>query len=133
MSKVKHGRGYVYSLQYHIIWCTKYRKKILIGDVEKDLKLLILHLCEKNKIDVLAMETDKDYIHLLIDCKPQHKITDIMRGLKGVSARLLLKQHPELKQELWGGHLWNPSYFVATVSENTEDQICKYISEQQNK
>ncbi|HCU8684658.1 TPA: transposase, partial [Enterococcus faecium] len=52
---------------------------------------------------------------------------------KGASARLLFKKHPELKQLLWGGHLWNPSYFVATVSENTEEQIRKYIQNQKKK
>jgi len=63
------------------------------------------------------MEANLDHIHLLIDCSPQHYIPDMIKALKGVSARLLLKEFPELKQKLWGGHLWNPSYFVATVSQ----------------
>jgi len=58
---------------------------------------------------------------------------DIMKALKGVSARLIIKEFPELKPKLWGGHLWNPSYFVATVSENTETQIKEYINKQQVK
>lgn len=71
------------------------------------------------------MESDKDHIHLLIECTPQHDIPSIVKTFKGVSARLLLKKHPELKQRLWREYLWNPSYFVATVSENTEEQIRK--------
>ena len=59
-------------------------------------------------------------IHLLVNCSPQHYIPDMIKALKGVSARLLMKEFgEELKRKLWGGHLWNPSYFVATVSENT--------------
>ena len=77
--------------------------------------------------------TDKDHIHLLIECTPQHYIPNIVKILKGVSARFLFKKHPELKNQLWGGHLWNPSYFVATVSENTEQQIRQYIQRQQKK
>jgi len=67
------------------------------------------------------MGKHNDYVYLLIDCKPQHYIPNVVKALKGVSARLLFKKHPELKKRLWGGHLWNPSYFVATVSENTEE------------
>ena len=67
-------------------------------------------------------------------CSPQHYIPDMIKALKGVSARLLMKEFgEELKRKLWGGHLWNPSYFVATVSENTEEQIRRYIQSQKRK
>ena len=79
------------------------------------------------------METDLDHIHILIDCKPQHYIPNMIKALKGVSARLLLKDYPELKTKLWRGHMWNPSYFVATVSENIEMQIREYINSQKSK
>ena len=59
-----------------------------------------------------------------------HYIPSVVKAFKGVSARLLFKMHPKLKHTLWGGHLWNPSYFVATVSENTEEQIRQYIHSQ---
>ena len=71
------------------------------------------------------------FIHLLINCSPQHYIPDMIKALKGVSARILMKEYKEeLRKKLWEGHLWNPSYFVATVSENTEEQIRKYIQKQ---
>ena len=79
------------------------------------------------------MVSDKDHIHLLIECRAQHYIPNMVKAFKGVSARLLFKKHPELKNKLWGGHLWNPSYFVATVSENTEDQTRRYIQHQHQK
>ena len=77
------------------------------------------------------METDKDHIHLLISMKPQHYIPSVVKTLKGQSARQLFKLHPEMKQYLWVGHMWNPSYFIATVIENTEEQVRKYIQSQQ--
>ena len=103
---------------------------MLVGSVEFDLKLLLFQIAEEHSFTISELETDKDHVHLLIDCKPQHYIPDMLKALKGVSARKLFQLHPELKRKLWGGHLWNPNYFVATVSENTEEQIRKYIQNQ---
>ena len=132
--KVTYGRGYVYSLQYHIVWCVKYRRKILTPDIEVSLMAIIYKIAKDNDFEILEANTDKDHIHLLISCSPQHYIPNIMKALKGVSARLLMKEHGDfLKQKLLRGHLWNPSYFVATVSENTEAQIREYIERQKEK
>ena len=79
------------------------------------------------------MEADQDHIHMLIDCKPQHYLPSIIKAFKGTSARFLFLQYPELRNELWGGHLWNPTYFVSTVSEHTESQIKAYIKNQKIK
>jgi len=68
-----------------------------------------------------------------VKSSPQHYIPNLIKALKGVSARLLFKEFPELKNKLQGGHLWNPSYFVSTVSENTEEQIREYIKSQKQK
>lgn len=132
--KVTHGRGYVYSIQYHIVWCVKYRHKVLTDEVEADLINIIKKIATDNNFEILECNGDKDHIHLIINCSPQHYIPDMIKALKGVSARLLMKKHgDELKKKLYGGHLWNPSYFVATVSENTEEQIRDYIKKQKNK
>ena len=133
MTQVTYGRGYVYSLQYHVVWCTKYRHKIIENQIEERLKELLYDIARDNGFTIEEMETSQDYIHLLLDCKPQHYIPNMIKALKGVSARLLLKEYPELKAKLWGGHMWNPSYFVATVSENTEAQIQEYIASQKRK
>lgn len=134
MAEIHKGRGYVYSIQYHIVWCVKYRNKIIKNEIENKLRELIYKIAEDNNFTIEEMETDLDHIHLLIECKPQHYIPDMIKALKGVSARLLMKEYGYvLKKKLWGGHLWNPSYFVATVSENTEEQIRNYIKSQKIK
>jgi putative transposase len=69
-------------------------------------------------------------VHVLVSATPQHTIPNIVKMLKGISARKLFLKFPQLKKKLWGGHLWNPSYFVSTVSENTEAQVKKYIENQ---
>jgi putative transposase len=133
MAQIHYGRGYVYSIQYHIVWCVKYRHKILIPKIENSLRDLLNKIALDNEFVIQEMNGNLDHIHLLIECSPQNYIPDIIKALKGVSARLLLKQYPELKKKLWGGHLWNPSYFVATVSENTEEQIRNYILSQKER
>ncbi len=134
MSQVYYGRGYVYAIQYHIVWCVKYRHKVLTTTIENRLKEILLKIAEDNNFTIELINGDLEHIHLLINCTPQHYIPDVMKAMKGVSARLLMKEYGNvLKKKLWGGHLWNPSYFVATVSENTEEQIRKYILSQKEK
>ena len=82
---------------------------------------------------ILAMEVMPDHIHLLLDCKPQFFISDMIKIMKGNLARQLFLSHPELKQELWGGHLWNPSYCAVTVSDRSRDQVVAYIEGQKEK
>ena len=134
MAEIYHGRGYVYSIQYHIVWCVKYRHKILSNKIESRLKEILDKIANDNGYKIITINGDLDHIHLLIECTPQHYIPDIIKALKAVSARLLMKEYgDELKKKLWGGHLWNPSYFIATVSENTEEQIKNYIKSQKEK
>ena len=128
--EVTHGRGYIYSLQYHIVWVTKYRKPIFIGSIETEVKEYLLEILKSLDMKLLAMEIMPDHIHLLVDCKPQLRLSDAIKILKGTTARWLFLEHPELKQQLGGGHLWNPSYFVATVSERTLEQVQQYIDKQ---
>ena len=130
---VTYGRGYVYSLQYHIVWTTKYRKPIFVGRIEKEIKNYLLNILKSLDMIPIAMEIMPVHIHLLVDCKPQLRLSDAIKIFKGNTARWLFLSHPELKKQLWGGHLWNPSYFVATVSDRSLEQVKKYINEQKIK
>jgi len=124
------GRGYVYNLKYHIVFCVKYRHQILKGKIEQDLKNFFLKLAEVNGFQIETIEIVSDHVHLLLNCTPQHHIPDLLKTIKGPSARFLFKKYPELKKQLWGGHLWNPSYFVSSIGEASEDAIKKYIESQ---
>lgn len=132
-SDITHGRGYVYCLQYHIVWCTKYRRKVIVRDIESDIKMHLLKTAEDLDIKIIALETMPDHIHMLIDCKPQCRLSDAIKVFKGNTARWLFLKHPEIKKQLWGGHLWNPSYFVVTVSERTKEQVEAYIKSQKER
>ena len=131
--RLTYGRGYVYDIQYHIVWCTKYRKPVLFDKVEQTLKASLLQTASDIGITIAEMECMPDHIHLLADCSPQCFIPDMIKVLKGNSARAIFIAHPELKKQLWGGHLWNPSYFVATVSDNTRQHVQEYIASQKAK
>lgn len=100
--EVIHGRGCVYSIQYHIVWCVKYRHKILVSNIEKRLLEILNIVAECEDFQILEANTDKDHIHLLINCSPQHYIPDIIQKLKGISSRMLIKEFgEELKKKLW--------------------------------
>lgn len=131
--QVIHGRGYVYAIQYHIVWCTKYRRKVLTGPVACALMDILKEYARENGFSIEESECMEDHIHLLIQASPQVYLPNIMKGMKGVSARKLFKQFPGIKNMLWGGHMWNPSYFAATVSEQTETQIRDYIRSQKER
>ena len=130
---LSYGRGYVYSLQYHLIWCTKYRKKVLKDGIDVECKEMLESLAQEYKFQILAMEVMPDHIHLLVDCRPQFYISDMIKIMKGNLARQMFLLHPELKKELWGGHLWNPSYCAVTVSDRSREQILAYIEGQKEK
>ena len=132
-NEVTHGRGYVYSLKYHIVWCTKYRKQIFVNDLEFVAAGYRKETAESLDMELIAIEIMPDHVHLLVSCKPQLRLSDAIQVLKGNTARWLFLNYPEIKSKLCGGHLWNPSYFVATVSERTEEQIKTYISNQKSK
>ena len=107
-----------------------YRKHIFIGEIETDVRKYLLETLKSLDMVPLAIEVMPDHIHLLVDCKPQLRLSDAIKILKGNTARWLFLKHPEIKEQLWGGHLWNPSYFVATVSERTLEQVKHYIDNQ---
>ena len=87
--EVAHGRGYVYSIQYHMVWCVKYRHKLISRQIEKRLAEILNKIANDNGFQILECNTDKDHIHLLINCSPQHYIPDMIKALKGVSGTLM--------------------------------------------
>ena len=128
---MKTGRGYVYDLYFHIVWCVKYRHKILDGKIKDDFINIIKNICINNNYELVEINTDLDHVHLLIGLSPQDSIPTVMKTLKGVSARLLNQvHHQEISKKLYGGHIWSSSYYIATTSDNIKENIQKYIQQQ---
>ena len=130
---MKHGRGYVYDIYYHIVWCVKYRREILVGNIKDDFIDIITNICINNNYEIVEINTDKDHVHMLLGLSPQDSIPVVMKTLKGVSARLLNQKHSaEMSKVLYDGHIWSPSYYIATTSDNVMDNIKAYIKKQGN-
>lgn len=131
--EVEKNRNSVYQIRYHFVWCVKHRKGILIDQAVDDLKELFQQIANDNQFTIEQMEIMPDHVRLLVTAMPNHSIVDMVKALKGVSARFLFKKHPKLKKLLWGGHLWNPSYYISTVGQISEETVREYIENQQKK
>ena len=128
-----YSRTCVYNINYHIVWCTKYRRKVLTPAIETRLQEILDGIGkEKGFAVVMAEVGESDHIHCFVSAPPKLSVTDIVRYLKGISGRYLFMEFPEIKEKLWRGHLWNDSYFVETIGSTSEENIRKYIERQQN-
>jgi putative transposase len=128
-----HDRTTVHNIGYHIVWSVKYRRKVLVGNIEDSLKQIILDIADEKGFIVKEMECGKDHIHIFASAKPKIAPSYIYKMLKGISARRLFVKHPELKNDLWGGHLWNPSTYIETIGHISEETIRQYIQDQKIK
>ena len=126
------NRNSVFNIGYHVVWCVKYRHPVLEEEIASDLAELLQKIAAEHDFSLEEMEVMPDHIHLFIRATPNHFIPDMVKALKGVSARFLFQKHPELKKRLWGGHLWNPSYYVGTVGHISEETVRKYIENQKS-
>ena len=129
MNKYKSNNNIVFSCKYHIVWCPKYRRKVLVGDVEKRLKEIIKQLALELHVEIIEMETDKDHIHILVDLDPQFGVMKFIRLAKGRSSRLLRDEFHHLKTKL--PTLWTNSAFISTVGGASLEIVKKYIENQQ--
>lgn len=124
----KSNNNIVYSCKYHVVWCPKYRRKVLVGDIAERLKSLIREVCKKDSIGLIEMEIMPDHVHLLIEVDPQYGVNKAVRHIKGVTSRTLRKEFKELTTKL--PTLWTSSYFISTVGGAPLDAVKKYIENQ---
>ncbi|NBX84743.1 MAG: IS200/IS605 family transposase [Gammaproteobacteria bacterium] len=125
----KSNQNIVYSCKYHIIWCPKYRRKVLVDEVAIRLKELIEKIAQELKVDIIEVETDKDHVHILAEVDPQFGVNQFVRKLKGKTSRILRDEFPHLRKRL--PTLWTNSYFVSTVGGAPLEVIKQYIENQQ--
>ena len=132
-NKYIHARTCVYNINYHIVWCVKYRRKVLSPDICSRLyELLPLIANEKGFTVVCCKAGDEDHVHCFVSAPPKLSVTQIVKYLKGISGNTLLKEFPQLRKSLWKGQLWNGSYFCETIGSTSEENILKYIERQKN-
>jgi putative transposase len=128
-----HRRTCVYQIGYHIVFCTKYRRKALKGKAWDDCKGIFIRIAEEKGFGISKLEADKDHVHMFVSAPCRISISTLVQWIKGISARRMLQQHPELRRQFYRGHLWNPSYYVGTVGDMSEEVIKRYIESQKSK
>lgn len=121
----------IYSCQYHVIFCPKYRRSVLIGKIEPRLKQLIKQKEQEYHFEVLEMEVMPDHVHLLLDVNPKYGVYDVVNHIKGFTSHELRKEFKELRTKL--PTLWTRSKFISTVGAVTLEVVKRYIEEQKNK
>lgn len=128
--KYTHKEGIVYLNQYHVIFCPKYRRKVLTGQVEQDLKEIFHEVANENDVEIKALEIMPDHVHLFISFDPRQHIHKLIKAFKGRSSRTLREKYPHLKSRL--PSLWTRSYFCCTVGYISEKTVMEYIENQKN-
>lgn len=125
-----HKKGIVYKNQFHIIFCPKYRRKVLVNGVDERLKEILFEIAKTKDVEIKALEIMPDHVHIFIDFDPRLTLHKIVKDFKGISSRILREEFPHLKSRL--PSLWTRSYFACSIGHISEETIKRYIENQKN-
>jgi putative transposase len=120
----------LYDCKYHIVWITKYRKKVLTGIIAERVRELIKQICKEHDVEIIKGHVSKDHIHMFVSVPPHLAISKLVQYLKGKSSYKMMQENKQLSKEFWGRHLWGRGYFVATSGNITDEVIMEYIKNQ---
>lgn len=127
---IRHGRHCVFKLHVHLVFVAKYRGKVFDGDAIHRLRTIFTKVCTDFEAQLIEMDGEDDYVHLLVEYLPKVAISNLVNSLKGVSSRLLRKERPDIQQRYWKGALWSPSYFASSGEGAPLSLMRQYIEQQ---
>lgn len=127
MRELRRASHTVYTLHYHFVFTTKYRKPVLRGDIGQAVRDLIREICRQRDIEILQGHVRPDHVHLLLSVPPHLAPSRVMQAIKGKTSHTLLADYRRLRSEYWGRHLWGRGYFAATSGQVTDEVIAEYI------
>ena len=119
-----------YDIQYHIVWTTKYRYKVLINKIALRAREIIRQCCNSMDVTIIKGSVGKEHIHILVSCPPSLSVSKLVQQIKGKTSRVLLNEYKDLKRRYWGQHLWSSGYFCRSVGTVTQEIIKEYIENQ---
>lgn len=119
-----------YDIQYHIVWTTKYRYKVLVNKIALRAREIIRQCCNSMDVTIIKGSVGKEHIHILVSCPPSLSVSKLVQQIKGKTSRVLLNEYKELKRRYWGQHLWSSGYFCRSVGTITQEIIKEYIENQ---
>jgi len=117
----------VYDCTYHIVWVTKYRYRVLVGDIARRVKDLIQQICQDNDVEIIRGKVASNHVHIYVSIPPYQSVSKLVQHLKGKSSRKVQQEFRELRKRYWGKHLWAVGYFVRTSGNVTDKIIKDYI------
>lgn len=120
----------VYDLKYHLVWITKYRKKVLTGQVAEKVRELIREICKSNDIEIIKGHVSADHVHLFVSIPPHISISNAMQSLKGKTSRKILANFKDMQRQFWGRHFWARGYFASSSGNITDEMVMQYIENQ---
>ena len=121
----------VYNINYHIVWCPKFRKPILAGKVKEFVEEQLETIAQTKGYKILEARVMPDHIHLFVEADPFDSPTNIVKIFRGVTGLRMSRKFPDLESKLWRGVMWSPSYYVGTAGNVSAETIERYIREQQ--
>ena len=127
----RRGSHSIYDLKYHVVFCTKYRYRVLTNQVANRARALIREVCSANYVDIVSGSMSPDHIHLLLSIPPNISVSKIIQYIKGKSSCKLMQEFEVLRKRYWGQHLWARGYFAVTVGNVNAEDIQRYIEEQE--
>jgi len=127
MSDYRYGGHTVSRLTVHLVWVTKYRFKVLTGDIQQRCRELLIQVCDTEDVRILSGVVSKDHVHMHIEYPPSLSVSELVKRLKGRSSRLLQKEYTELKKRYWGKHLWAIGYGAWSTGNITEEVVQEYL------
>ena len=130
MAEYRHGAHAVFDLKYHVVWITKYRHKVLRGDIAERAREVVRQICAAREVTIIRGAVSPDHIHMLVSAPPQLAPAKLVQFIKGRSSRVLQRDFPALRKRYWGQHLWARGYFCASVGTVDEKTIREYIENQ---
>jgi putative transposase len=126
----RHGAHSVFTIHIHVVWITKYRKRVLGGEVGTRLRELVRQICREDEVEILKGHVSKDHVHLLLSIPPQVTISKLVQRLKGRTSGKLMIEFAHLKKAFWGRHVWARGYFCCSSGNVTDEVIAAYIENQ---
>ena len=129
-SDIRHGRHCVFALHVHLVFVTKYRRKVFDGDALQRLKVMFEKVCTDFEAQLVERNGEAEHVHWLIHHPPKHSVSSMVNRLKGVSSRLLRIERPDLEKRYWNNVLWSPSYFAASCGGALLAIIQQYVEQQ---
>ena len=130
MQKYRKTSHTVYDIKYHIVWITKYRKRILTGELAKRVRELIREVCKTNEVEIIKGHVSADHVHLFVSVPPHIAVSKLMQYIKGKSSRKIMSEFKTVSKMYWGRHFWARGYFVVSSGTITDEMIMEYIEKQ---